>query len=198
MAEGKPEGLQDILRRLEQAGEERDWVSVGDMQAAMGERSYGPFLLVPAVVEMSPVGGVPGVPTVLAAMIVIFAAQMMLGRRRFWMPRLLRERSVRGGRLRRAAGAMRPLGRWTDRVFHGRLRGLVRWPAVRVAAGLCILLCLTVPLLELIPFASTVPMAAIALFGLAMLVKDGLLMLLTGVLALAALGLGVGWLGGWL
>ena len=39
------------------------------------------------------------------------------------------------------------------------------------------LLALTVPPLEFIPFASTAPMATIALIGIALLVHDGWLML---------------------
>jgi hypothetical protein len=196
MANGEPKGLQDILHRLERTGKKKDQVTVGDMQETIGERSYGPFLLVPAVLEISPVGAIPGVPTLLAAIIAIFAAQMVLGRQHFWVPGILRNRAVSGDKLKKAAAKMRPLGRWTDKVFRGRLQGLVRGPVVRAAAALSILLCLTVPPLELLPFASTVPMAAIAMFGLAMLVKDGLLMLLAALLALSTVALGLGWLGG--
>ena len=51
-------------------------------------------------------------------------------------------------------------------------------------------LCCTVPPLELIPFASSAPMLAIAAFGLAILVRDGLLMLVALALSLLAVGLG--------
>lgn len=61
-----------------------------------------------------------------------------------------------------------------------------------MAAGLCILLALTVPPLELLPFATTAPMAAIAAFGLALLVRDGLLMVIATLLAGAAVVLGAG------
>ena len=40
------------------------------------------------------------------------------------------------------------------------------------------------------PFASTVPMAAIAVFGLALLVRDGVLMLVAIALSLGAAGVG--------
>jgi hypothetical protein len=42
------------------------------------------------------------------------------------------------------------------------------------------------PPLELLPFASTAPMAAIATFGLALLVRDGVLMLVATCLSVAA------------
>ena len=60
----------------------------------------------------------------------------------------------------------------------------------RRAAAVVVALCCTVPPLELIPFASSAPMLAIAAFGLAILVRDGLLMLVA--LALSALAVGLG------
>jgi hypothetical protein len=57
-------------------------------------------------------------------------------------------------------------------------------------------LCLTVPPLELVPFASTAPMAAIAAFGLGMTLRDGLLMGLGFVLSVVAVAVGFGMLGG--
>ncbi|HSJ79430.1 MAG TPA: exopolysaccharide biosynthesis protein, partial [Erythrobacter sp.] len=44
----------------------------------------------------------------------------------------------------------------------------------------------TVPPLELVPFGSTAPMLAIAAVGLALLVRDGLLMIAATGIALAA------------
>ncbi len=170
--------LGEILDGLAEQGREQDQVSVDDMKKAVGQRSYGPFLLVPALLEMSPIGGIPGLPTVIALLIVIVAVQMLLGRDHLWIPGFLGRRSVEGERLEKATDKMRGIAGWADRLFHGRLTFMTRGIWVRIIALLCILLCLTVPGLELIPFASTFPMAAIALFGMALLVGDGLLVLL--------------------
>ena len=51
-----------------------------------------------------------------------------------------------------------------------------------------LLLCCLVPPLELVPFASSAPMLAIAAFGLALMVRDGLLMLAAFTLSLGAVG----------
>ena len=64
------------------------------------------------------------------------------------------------------------MARWLDRWFHGRLKPLTR--------GL---------FLEIVPFASTAPMGAIALFGLALLVHDGALMIAASATAVGALAL---------
>ncbi len=68
-----PESVGDILDQLDQLASEEDRVTLGDAIEAFGNRSYGPFLLVPALIEVSPIGGIPGLPTVLAAIIALFA-----------------------------------------------------------------------------------------------------------------------------
>lgn len=191
----KSDAVERILDRLHQTAEAHGRVTVGHMVEALGDRGWGPFLFVPALLEISPIGGIPGVPTLLALIIAIFAAQIAWGRDHMWLPELLRRRSVSGEKMRAAVDKMRPAGRFLDRWFHGRFPSLTSDKATRIAAVVVILLCLTVPPLELLPFASTGPMVAIAAFGLALTMRDGLLMALGFVLSALAVGLGV-FLGG--
>lgn len=190
-----PKCVVDILDRLNETAREHQNVSIGNMVEAFGHRSYGPFLIVPALVELTPIGGIPGVPTFLAAIILLFAIQMVFGRHHFWMPGFLSSRSVSAKRLKQADDKLLPIARWLDRWFHGRLPRLTKGPFVRAAAVICVLLTLTVPPLELVPFASSGPMLAIAMFGLALLVRDGLLMIVATVIAIGAFGFGL-WLWG--
>jgi hypothetical protein len=178
-----PESLGDILDRFEELAQQESRVAVADMVDAVGTRSYGPFLIVPALIELSPVGGVPGVPTVLAALVALFAVQMLLGRRRLWIPGWVARRGLGAPRLTRLVAAVRPMADRADRWFHGRLRALTSGVGVRVAALVCIALAMLVPPLEVFPFASSAPMGAIALIGLALLVRDGALMVLASLLA---------------
>ncbi|MEX2642337.1 MAG: exopolysaccharide biosynthesis protein [Acetobacterales bacterium] len=179
------------LDTIEGVAEEHGEVSVGDVLEGLGSRSYGPFLTVPALIALSPVGGIPGVPTLLALIIILLAAQMVWGRTHFWLPGILSDRRIPSERLRKGLAWMRPVARRMDRWFHGRLEALTGRQAVRVAAAACIVLALAVPPLEVVPFVSSAPMAAIALFGLALLAHDGLLMLVAGVAAAAAAGTAV-------
>lgn len=177
----------DILDELSDTTSEQRRVSVDCLVEAFGHRGTGALLFVPAVMEMSPIGGIPGVPTTLALIVLLFAAQIVLGRSHMWLPGFLGERTLAARRVERAVEAMRPLAARLDRWFHGRMTWLVTGIAPRVAAVLCMLLTLTVPPLELVPFASSAPMAAIAAFGLALLVRDGALMVLASVLSVVAL-----------
>ena len=67
---------------------------------------------------------------------------------------------------------------WIDRRIGDRLDWMLNNPWPKLAALLILMLCLSVPPLEFIPFASSVPMLAVACVGLALLVRDGLLLLL--------------------
>ena len=190
-----PKSVGDILDRLEDVAGEADTVSLGDVVEALGNRSQAPFLLVLPLIDISPIGGIPGLPTVLAEIIILVAAQILFGRKHLWLPGFLAKRSLASGKLCKATAKLRGLAGFMDRWFHGRLPALTRGPFVRVAAGACILLALTVPPLELLPFATTAPMAAIAAFGLALLVRDGLLMIVATLLSGVAVAVGLGMLG---
>lgn len=170
--------LSEISDKLNDLTQEHESVSIGSVIEKLGNRGYAPFLIVPAALEISPIGGLPGVPTLLAFIIVLVAGQMVLGRNHLWLPELLRKRSLGSSKLSKALEKIEPVVNRMDRWFSNeRLTSLTESPATNVAAVACILLALTVPPLEFIPFASTAPMAAIALIGIALLVHDGWLML---------------------
>lgn len=191
---GDPQSVGDVLDRLQELGEDAggDKVRLGDMLEAMGHRAYGPFLIVLPMIEISPVGGIPGLPTALAAVLVLLAIQLVLGREHLWLPRFLADRGMKGVKLQKVVDKGRPIARRMDKWFHGRLSALTKGPMVKVAGVAIILLCLTVPPLELLPFASTAPMAAIMAFGIALLVRDGVLMVIACALSVGAVALGAG------
>lgn len=183
------EGLSDLLSTIDDLGDRQSQVSVHDIREAIGERSFGPFLLVPAVIEMSPIGGIPGLPTALAVIISLFAVQILFGAKHLWLPQFVEKRQIDGKTLKSAMDKMMPVARFVDRLLKPRLTWLTRAPWLQVAAAFTILLCCSVPPLELIPFASTAPMAAIALFGLSLMARDGLLTVIAGLVSLSAVWL---------
>lgn len=180
----------DILDMLRRTADAHDKVTIGDVLDAIGDRSYGPALLIPALIEISPIGGIPGVPSFLALFIALVAAQLLFDKDHLWLPQFIQKRSVSADKLHKAADKLNPVAKRFDRWFHGRMTRFVKQPWPRIAAGIVVMLCLTVPPLELVPFASTAPMAAIAAFGLALLVRDGLLMIAAMGISLIAVIIG--------
>jgi hypothetical protein len=103
---------------------------------------------------------------------------------------------MRSEKVTTALGKLEKVVAWMDRTVHDEWNRFVSEPFQRAAAAVVLLLCCTIPLLEFVPFASSVPMLAIAALGLAMLVHDGRVMV--GAAMLLALGAGIAawlWLG---
>ncbi len=165
-------------------------VRVADVLDDFGARSFGPFIMIPAVLEITPVGGIPGVPTVLALFIALIAVQLLIGRDHVWMPQFVQRRAVGSKKLHKAVGKLKGMANFLDRHSKGRLEGLTKGTAIKLVAAVIIALCCTVPPLEFLPFASTIPMLAIAVLGLALTVRDGALLL--GSLLFAGLATALG------
>ncbi|MEE9320568.1 MAG: exopolysaccharide biosynthesis protein [Granulosicoccus sp.] len=167
-------------------------VSIGDLAERIGQRGYGALLIVPALLEITPIGGVPGVPTVLAVIISLFAVQILFGRQRMWLPHFIEQRKLSASRITAGVSELRPLARRLDSCFRGRFSALTERVFVQFAALICLLLMLLVPPLEIVPFASSAPMLAVIAFGLALLIRDGVLMVVAILISGGAFTLTLG------
>ena len=175
--------LERVIDSIVDLGKKQEKVTVSDIQEEVGQRSFGPFLFVPALLEISPLGGIPGVPTLLGLIVVITAVQMLFGHHHFWLPGFLSRRSIKGERIDPAMKKIRPVVRVVDKALRPRLQRITEEPWSRAVAGLC---AFTVPPLELVPFASTGPFAAIALIGLGLMGRDGVFVWLGVITAVAS------------
>lgn len=184
--------LSELLDRIEEAAGGGERVSFGAILKEVGERSFGPLLLLAGVVALAPViGDVPGVPTLVGLMVVLVAAQLLLRREHFWLPRWLLERSVAKEKLCKALGWLRRPARFVDRLLRPRLQPLAGHAALHAMALASLLIGVAMPAMELIPFSANGAGAALTAFGLALIARDGLVALLgfvfTAVTAGAAL-----------
>lgn len=166
-----------VLKRLSEAGDDPARVTLSCMLDAVGRRSFGPLLVLPGLVALSPLSGIPGLPTTIAVMVLLVAGQLLLGRKRIWLPAWLLRRSAPRDKFEKALSVLRPVARITDRLVRRRSSYFTRDLAVRVIALICIAVALGMPVLELIPFASTVAGAAFTAFGLGLMSEDGMLVL---------------------
>lgn len=173
---------EELLNEIDGLADGEGAVSVEDVVEAIGARGFGPIIFVTALLGASPLGGIPGVPTLFAIILILIAVQILLGRRHFWIPGRIGNRAVKDDKVARSVDKARPVAQWMDRYFGHRLEVLTRQPSQIVAACVVVGLCVMIPPLEVVPFAAIIPLAAIALIGLAITVRDGALM----VVALAA------------
>lgn len=188
MSKEEPEGVEEVLGQLDDLTTKSGEVCISDVLDDFGGRSFGPFIMLPALLELTPVGGIPGVPTFLAALIALVAVQLLIGKEHIWMPGFLQNRAVESKKLHKGIAKLRGVAHWLDEHSHGRLKPMTQGVWVKIAALVVILLCMTVPPLEVLPFASSGPMLAIAAIGLALTVRDGVVMLIALALGIAAIG----------
>lgn len=168
-----------LLERLRRAAERREALTVEQLLESIGARAFGPLLLIPGLLMLTPLAGVPTVPSAMAAFVVLVGSQLLAGKKSPWLPKWLGSRRVESQRLLQAIDFLKPAARWLDRIFRPRWKLMVSKPARFLAGCLAVLLALSVPPLELVPMAALIPGFAIALLGIALTTRDGLLMTLS-------------------
>jgi hypothetical protein len=173
-----PNSLQELLDRLRDGTNGQRRVSVGDILAVVGERSFGPLALVAGLVTLAPlIGDIPGVPTLLALMVLLTVGQLLFQRETIWIPARLANRSMEQEKLDKGLDWLEKPARFLDRWTRPRLVFLVRGPGQYVMAVLCLLVAAAMPLMEIIPFSANGGGLALVAFGLAIIARDGLLAL---------------------
>lgn len=177
----------EILSALNDAAEGRSEVTLGHVNDQIGHRGTGALLAIPAALEITPIGGIPLVPSTLAFIVAIFAVQIAFGREDMWLPGFLERRNISAVKLTNAVDKLRPAAEWSDRHLGKHLHLLTDEPAPRIVAVAILVLCALVPPLELVPFASSIPMGVIVLFGLALVTRDGRVMALAWAASAIAL-----------
>lgn len=179
-------GLSDLIERLVALSGSSEKITVHEIREEIGERSFGPFLIIPAIIEISPIGGIPGVPTAIAIIISLFAVQILFGRKHLWLPQIIEKRTLNGHKLKKGLGKITSFARYSESIFRPRMKWATEPPYLQFLSLAVLLLCACVPPLELIPFASTVPMLAIIKIGISLLVRDGLAAVVAAVMAAAS------------
>jgi hypothetical protein len=130
------------------------------------------------------VPNVPGISTIFGVLMLAPALQMMFGSRRLLVPARVREWRVDCGALRNTFHLAIPALKRVEYLIKPRWSRLTRFPAT-ILVGLQTLLMALVLILP-IPFANWPPGMTVAMTSLALLQRDGVLMLLTIPAAIAS------------
>jgi len=180
-------------------------VSVGELLERLDERAHGVLLLVLALPMCIP--NIPGISTIFGLLMLAPAIQLMLGAHTLWLPKRVREWRVDCAALRRTLRVAGPPLKRIEYLIRPRWLPLTEFPFT-IYVGFQTLI---MALILILPIwgANLPPGFTVVLTALALLQRDGLLMLLTvpfaagslaalwyfGILSLAILHRVMDWIG---
>lgn len=183
------EAASALLRRLI-ADHPYERISLDDLLHGVGHRAFGLLLLLLALPNSIPLPSPPGLSTIFGLPMAIFAAQLMLGQKEPWLPAFLRRKTLPRDEVLKFLDRAQPYLNKVERRLKPRAGRFVGFTAERFA-GLIILglaLILSLPII----FGNFLPAFAVLLMALAILARDGAMMMagwVVSVIAVAVVGL---------
>ncbi|QDU77794.1 Exopolysaccharide synthesis, ExoD [Bremerella volcania] len=168
-----------------------DNVTLEDTLDSLNSRSFGPLLLVPAIMAVSPIGAIPGMSIVTGCVLMLIAIQMIFSSGRPWLPQRLLDFSFSRETLTKGIDKTLPWAKWLEGFTSRRLQTITHAPFHYVIATIVAFLALLFIPLAFLPFAVAIPGTAIALFALGITVRDGVLVILGFAVSCAAIGLAI-------
>lgn len=184
-SDNAPTNMQQLLDQVRESAAGSGQVSVDDILNGVGERSFGPVVLVAGLITLAPlIGDIPGVPTILGLIVVLTLGQLLFQRRSIWMPSWISQRSVPQDKLLKGLDWLEKPARFFDRWTGPRLMFLVDGPGLYIMAVICMAVAMAMPAMEVVPFSANGAGAALMAFGLAIVARDGLLAIVATSLTL--------------
>ncbi len=176
------------LRQLGEGASER--LKVREVVDVFGDEALGAVMLVFALISLLPLP--PGSAAITGIPLIFLSLQLAVGRDSLWFPRRIMEASAPREAVRKGMKRAGPALGLAERLTQPRFRWLTSSAAEKVIGVLCLLL--AVMLVLPIPLGNVAPSAAIALFSLGIMQKDGVAVLLGGgATGISATILVLGW-----
>jgi len=160
-----------------------DRLTFSELAAKLHSRAWGGLLLIFAAINVLPLP--PGTSVFFALPLLIVSAQMVMGRSTPWFPAKLDRRGVTKELLAKLIGKMAWVEARIERIFKPRLPGLTGPAAARVIGLICFLLALIAAIP--VPLFHVAPAVAIVMFGLALIYRDGALVIAAAVAAVLSI-----------
>jgi len=187
MVHGNNQSASDVLLELVRAFP-RERISIQDLIDGLGERSWGFALLLFGL--LSAIAIIPGLATITAVPLFFFGLQMLIGYRTPWLPDFIARRDLGRADLEKAIVAGKPIMQYIERICRPRLTFLINRSSERVLGLLVFVLAMIIALPG--PFTNFPPGMAIVFMSIAIIERDGL-MLLAGLVT-SVIALYLGWL----
>jgi hypothetical protein len=172
---------QRLAQIIDEAGPDR--LTFSDLATQLHSRAWGGLLFIFAAINMLPLP--PGTSVFFAIPLLLVSGQMLFGRASPWFPARIDKRGVTKQELQRLVGKIEWLEVRVERIFKPRLPRLTGPTAAKVIGLVCFLLALVAAIP--VPLFHVAPAAAIALFGLALIYRDGALVIVAAVAAVLSI-----------
>lgn len=156
------------------AGDPDEVLRLGDLLKGFGPAAFGMLLFIgvlPAFIPVPGVGGAIGGP-----MVILVGVQLLLGMRKVWLPDFLARRGPHRSAMMRFRQRMAPWLRRLEKLVRPRMAGFLDNRIALSFTGLLLVL-LGILLALPIPFTNYVFGFLLLLFALALLERDGALLL---------------------
>lgn len=173
-AQARPLPLSQRLAQIV-AQEGPDRLTFSDLALQLQARAWGGLLVIFAAINVIPLP--PGASIFFAIPLMIVSAQMAFGRATPWFPARIDRRGVTKQELRRLIEKMEWIEMRVERLLKPRLPRLTGPTATRLIG----IACFALALLTMLPIVHVAPAAVIVLFGLALIYRDGALVIAAAV-----------------
>lgn len=174
----KPAKASDLLLELMDAFP-NERVTIGEFLLRLDGRAYGLLLLLLALPMCIP--NIPGISTVFAVMMFVPAVQMMIGRGHAWLPKRICAWSFSREALQSALKGALPILRRIETLARPRWSALVSAPTLPLWGVMTFIMAIVLALP--IPGGNWPVGITVAAMSLALLQQDGLLAIISTVLA---------------
>ncbi|MEO5773217.1 MAG: exopolysaccharide biosynthesis protein [Sphingomicrobium sp.] len=162
---------------------DHDRLSFTELAAHLHYRAWGALLFIFAAINVLPLP--PGTTVFFAIPVLLVSGQMVAGRKAPWFPARLNRRGITKAELQRLLGKVEWLERRTDRIIKPRLEGLTGPGASRLIGAACFLLALIIAIP--VPLLHHAPAASVSLFALALIYRDGALVIVASIAAVLSI-----------
>lgn len=193
-ADGGPRssiGTRVLLDRFA-TGPAEDVVPLGEVFVGLGRRSFGMLLFVSTLPAFVPIPGFAGAAS--GPFVLLIGLQLLVGRRQPWLPAFAARRGPRRATMARFRDRIAPLLQRLERVVRPRLPAMLDHRLASALTGLQ-LVALGILLALPIPLTNYLFAVVLLLFALALIERDGRLMIAAWISG-AVVGTTVGVLSG--
>jgi hypothetical protein len=166
-----------------------DRVDLATIAECMGRRSIGALLLILALPMVLPIPA-PGISVLFGVPLILVSGQLLIGRRRAWLPTRLARQSISRSEFLALVERAVPALRRFERVVRPRVAWLAGDWAMSPVGAVCLVLAVIITLP--VPLGHMLPGAAICVLALGLLERDGLIIglgLAIAVIALIVVGI---------